>query len=105
METGEITLHKGSTPLLISVPHSGTVIPAEIKERMQPETLFLPDTDWFVDRLYGWAPVEGASLLATPWSRFACAAACCRISASVSPRASTEHPGNSSPHRRTFAMM
>ena len=28
---------QGSTPLLISVPHSGTVIPAEIKERMQAE--------------------------------------------------------------------
>lgn len=70
METGEITLHQGHTPLLISVPHSGTAIPGEMKECMQPETLFLPDTDWFVDRLYGWAPVEGASLLVTPWSRY-----------------------------------
>lgn len=70
METGYITLHEGKTPLLISVPHAGTLIPAGIKERMQPETLFLPDTDWFVDKLYSWAPVEGASLLTTLWSRF-----------------------------------
>jgi N-formylglutamate deformylase len=62
--------HLGTSPLLISVPHAGTLIPPEIKDRMQPETLFLPDTDWFVDRLYGWAPVEGASMISTAWSRY-----------------------------------
>lgn len=70
MESGEIILYEGKSPLLISVPHAGTLIPAEIKERMQPEILFLPDTDWFVDKLYSWAPVEGVSLLTTPWSRY-----------------------------------
>lgn len=65
-----IELHKGKTPLLISVPHAGTLIPPEVKDRMQPESLFLPDTDWFVDKLYGWAQVEGASLIVTPWSRY-----------------------------------
>lgn len=65
-----IEVHEGKSPLVISVPHAGTLIPPEIKERMQPETLFLPDTDWFVDRLYAWAPVEGAALISTPWSRY-----------------------------------
>lgn len=65
-----LQVHEGKTPLVVSVPHAGTLIPAEIKERMKPEALFLPDTDWFVDKLYGWAPVEGASLITTPWSRY-----------------------------------
>jgi len=65
-----INAQEGTSPLLISVPHAGTMIPAEIKERMQPETLFLPDTDWFVDKLYAWAPVEGAGIISTPWSRY-----------------------------------
>lgn len=56
--------------MLISVPHAGTQIPGEIRARMRPESLFLPDTDWFVDKLYAWAPVEGASLITTPWSRY-----------------------------------
>jgi N-formylglutamate amidohydrolase len=65
-----INAQAGTSPLLISVPHAGTMIPAEIKDRMQPETLFLPDTDWFVDKLYGWAPAVGASIITTPWSRY-----------------------------------
>lgn len=66
----QIYFQEGKTPLLISVPHAGTMIPADIKDRMEPETLFLPDTDWFVDKLYSWAPIEGASLISTPWSRY-----------------------------------
>lgn len=65
-----IHYQEGQTPLLISVPHAGTMIPADIKDRLEPETLFLPDTDWFVDKLYAWAPIEGASLISTPWSRY-----------------------------------
>ena len=66
----QITVQKGNSPLLISVPHAGTLIPPDIKERMEPETLFLPDTDWFVDKLYAWAQVEGAGMITTPWSRY-----------------------------------
>ena len=62
--------HEGDSPLVISVPHAGTMIPPSIRERMHPEVLFLPDTDWFVDKLYEWAPSQGASLVVTPWSRY-----------------------------------
>ena len=65
-----IHVQEGLSPLLISVPHAGTLIPPEIKERMRPESLFLPDTDWFVDKLYAWAPMEGAGFVTTPWSRY-----------------------------------
>ncbi|MDX1554423.1 MAG: N-formylglutamate deformylase [Xanthomonadales bacterium] len=66
----EISVQESDSPLIISVPHAGTQIPADIKDRMRPESLFLPDTDWFVDKLYGWARVEHASLVSTAWSRY-----------------------------------
>lgn len=65
-----IRCHKGESPLVISVPHAGTLIPPDIRARMQPDALFLPDTDWFVDRLYDWAPAMGISMVVTPWSRY-----------------------------------
>lgn len=37
---------------------------------MRSEALFLPDTDWFVDKLYQGVPAAGGSLLVTPWSRY-----------------------------------
>lgn len=65
-----ISVQQGQSQLLVSVPHAGTVIPTDIRDRLQPESLFLPDTDWFVDRLYAWAPVLRAGLIATRWSRY-----------------------------------
>ena len=46
------TLQRGRTPLLVSVPHAGTHLPADIAAALQPRALQVEDTDWFVDRLY-----------------------------------------------------
>lgn len=61
---------KGSTPLLIDVPHVGTHIPEDLAARMTPEALRTPDTDWHQDRLYDFAHDMGASMLAATHSRF-----------------------------------
>ncbi|MEE8270836.1 MAG: N-formylglutamate amidohydrolase, partial [Alphaproteobacteria bacterium] len=53
MDTFRLT--PGTTPLLISVPHAGTHVPDEIAERFTPAARALPDTDWHVDWLYGFA--------------------------------------------------
>jgi len=63
-------LHRGQAPLLISCPHSGTHIPADIAARMVPEALSVPDTDWFVDRLYAFAKDLGASMIVPRHSRY-----------------------------------
>ncbi len=55
--------HPGSSPLLISVPHAGTGLPDGLAERLSDEARQLPDTDWFVDRLYQFARANGASML------------------------------------------
>ncbi len=63
-------LKTGNSPLLISIPHAGTALPDGIRERLLPAAVSLPDTDWFVDRLYGWAPAAGAGVLTSVHSRF-----------------------------------
>ena len=64
------TLHRGSAPLLISLPHDGSAIPVDLAERMTPEARRAPDTDWHVSRMYAFARELGASLLVTHWSRY-----------------------------------
>ena len=63
-------LHRGSAPLLVSLPHDGTAIPDAIARRMTPAALRVPDTDWHVGQLYAFAEELGASLIAPRWSRY-----------------------------------
>ena len=64
------TLHAGTKPLLISMPHVGTFIPPALHPRLVPRALHVEDTDWFLDRLYAFAHDLGASLLVPTHSRF-----------------------------------
>lgn len=43
---------RGSLPILISFPHSGTLLPAPLHDRFTTAGRALPDTDWFVPELY-----------------------------------------------------
>lgn len=64
------TLHRGSAPLLISLPHDGSQIPDELAARMTPSARHAPDTDWHVAQLYDFARELGASILVPRWSRY-----------------------------------
>lgn len=64
------TLHRGTAPLLVSLPHDGTALPGELAGRMTPEARGVPDTDWFVSRLYDFARGLGASVLVPKYSRY-----------------------------------
>lgn len=57
-------------PLLISFPHVGTQIPADQQARYTPRALQVEDTDWFLDRLYGFAAAMGATLIVPRYSRY-----------------------------------
>jgi len=63
-------LHRGDSPLLISIPHCGTALPPALLPRLVPQALALPDTDWFLDRLYGFARALGVGLLVPRYSRY-----------------------------------
>ena len=64
------TLHRGSAPLLVSIPHAGTAIPADQRHRYVDRALQVEDTDWFLDRLYAFVTDLGASLLVPTHSRY-----------------------------------
>ena len=65
------TLHRGTTPLLISLPHVGTLIPDDIAARLRPFALAVADTDWHLERLYAFARDElGASMIVPRYSRY-----------------------------------
>jgi N-formylglutamate deformylase len=61
---------QGTLPLLISVPHAGTDVPEEIRVRMTDAAAKLPDTDWFVPRLYDFDSLDDASWLVANVSRY-----------------------------------
>lgn len=64
-------LQQGRLPLLISLPHVGTEIPAELHGRLLPRALASEDTDWHLERLYRpLADQLGASLLVPRYSRY-----------------------------------
>jgi N-formylglutamate deformylase len=65
-----ITAHPGRTPLVVSLPHAGREIPAEIAARMTPRARTVPDTDWHVERLYAFARERGAAWLEPSLSRY-----------------------------------
>ncbi len=64
------TLHRGSAPLLLSLPHDGSLIPESLQSRMTPPARIAPDTDWHVSRLYDFARELGASILVPGYSRY-----------------------------------
>jgi N-formylglutamate deformylase len=64
------TLHRGITPLLISLPHVGTVIPDDQRHRYTARALQVEDTDWFLDRLYAFARDLGAGMIVPTESRY-----------------------------------
>ena len=64
------SLHRGSAPLLVSLPHDGSAIPPALAARMTPEARRAPDTDWHVAQLYAFARELGASILVPKHSRY-----------------------------------
>jgi N-formylglutamate deformylase len=64
------TLHRGSTPLFVSLPHDGTELPDDIAGRLTPAARRVPDTDWHVSQLYAFAREIGASMIVPRYSRY-----------------------------------
>ena len=65
-----VTLHPGTAPLLVSLPHDGSAIPEDIAARLTDSARLAPDTDWYVSRLYAVARALGASILVPRYSRY-----------------------------------
>ena len=64
-----LAVHHGDAPLIVSFPHTGTEIPEKIEENLVSPWLARKDTDYWVDVLYDFAHVLGATTLRTALSR------------------------------------
>lgn len=64
------TLTPGRLPLLLSLPHAATTIPAALRRAYTERALEVEDTDWHLPRLYAFAQELGASVLVPAVSRY-----------------------------------
>ena len=64
------SLLRGTSPLLVSMPHIGTEIPAELAPAFNLRALAVEDTDWHLAQLYNFLPELGASVLMPCYSRY-----------------------------------
>jgi formiminoglutamase len=64
-----IRITRGSAPLVVSMPHTGTELPSDIEPKLMSRWLASMDTDWRIERLYDFAPALGATILRTTISR------------------------------------
>jgi N-formylglutamate deformylase len=58
-------------PILVSVPHCGVDFPSELQADYNPLLAQSPDdTDWFVHKLYDFAPAMGITMIHAVYSRW-----------------------------------
>lgn len=58
-------------PLIVSIPHTGTYIPEDIRARLASDAMrALPMTDWHLHALYDFLPELGITTIHATWSRF-----------------------------------
>lgn len=60
---------RGRIPLLVSMPHVGTDLPAGFAERLTEKAKTVPDTDWHLPLLYDFLDEIGCSVLVAQYSR------------------------------------
>ena len=64
-----LAVHRGELPLIVSFPHTGTEIPADIEAQLSSAWLARKDADFWVDVLYDFAHDLGATTVRTALSR------------------------------------
>jgi formiminoglutamase len=60
-----LLIHRGTAPLIVSFPHTGTLIPPDLEARLQSPWLGRKDADWWVHDLYDFAEALGATTIRT----------------------------------------
>lgn len=60
----------GKIGMLISMPHNGQLIPDDIASTMTDTGCKVPDTDWYMDKLYDFAQDLGIAIISPKYSRY-----------------------------------
>jgi len=62
---------KAKIPILLSAPHCGINFPEEVRDQFIPEVISHPDdTDWFIHKLYDFAPEMGITFIHANYCRY-----------------------------------
>ncbi len=70
MTTDIVTVTRGSSPLILSMPHPGTALPPEVAATLNERGRLVEDTDWHMRRLYGFAAPFQPTIVEAQLSRF-----------------------------------
>ena len=87
--TTTVTVEEYDTPLILSLPHSGTALPIGMRDRLTEIGRNLPDTDWHIDRLYAFAELLPATTVTAAFSRYV-------IDVNRDPAGTSLYPGQAS---------
>jgi N-formylglutamate deformylase len=68
-EPAWLEVTRGEAPLIVSIPHTGLDIPPDIEARLVSPWLARKDADWWIEKLYDFAPELGATVVRTAISR------------------------------------
>ncbi|WFR98987.1 N-formylglutamate deformylase [Rhizobium tumorigenes] len=78
-------VRRGSSPVVLAFPHTGTDVPADIWERLNDNGRILADTDWHIHRLYD-GLLDDATTVRATFHRYV-------IDANRDPDGSSLYPG------------
>ena len=63
-------LQRGSSPLIVSMPHAGTFVPHSVGQAFDDVAALRPDTDWHMPRLYDFLGALDATVIVANYSRY-----------------------------------
>lgn len=67
--TEVFALHQGTSPIILGLPHTGTFVPSDIWNKLNPVGQALADTDWHIHELYA-GLLPGASHIRALFHRY-----------------------------------
>ncbi|MCP4788914.1 MAG: N-formylglutamate deformylase [Gammaproteobacteria bacterium] len=65
-----VTVQQGHSPVIVSMPHSGTGLTPEVAQGLTAAAAQLPDTDWHIPALYQMAQTLGVTSVCANYSRY-----------------------------------
>jgi len=70
MSSPTVSVSRGSSPLVLSMPHPGTGLPAEVAAQLNARGKLVEDTDWHMRQLYAFAERFQPTIVEAQLSRF-----------------------------------
>ena len=81
---------RGSSPLVVSMPHVGTFVPWSIGRTLNDCAVRRPDTDWHLPKLYDFLEALDATVVTATYSRYV-------VDANRPPDGANLYPGHDTP--------